>query len=108
MIFLIFESLSSANTSSSYLLCIFIQNSAELPKNFENRNAVSAVIFRLPLRIAAILGGSTNILFANAYGTSQGEERYNPSCDLNHDGNINNLDLAILASNSGGTVCEED
>jgi len=47
-------------------------------------------------------------LFANAYGTSQGEERYNPSCDLNHDGNINNLDLAILASNSGGTVCEED
>ena len=40
-------------------------------------------------------------LLAAAYGSSQGEERYNRSADLNSDGKINYQDLFLLAANYG-------
>jgi PKD repeat protein len=51
--------------------------------------------------------GKVNIqdisIVAIAYGTSEGEPRWNPNCDLNHDTIINILDLSIVATQYGMT-----
>ena len=36
--------------SNSYALCKFIQKSADMPKYWASRNAMSAVIFRFPAK----------------------------------------------------------
>ncbi|MBI4777915.1 T9SS type A sorting domain-containing protein, partial [Candidatus Desantisbacteria bacterium] len=38
---------------------------------------------------------------ADSYGSQQGDQNYNPSCDFNGDGQINLLDLLIFADNYG-------
>jgi hypothetical protein len=38
---------------------------------------------------------------AKAYGSHEGDPKYNPEADFNHDGNVNYWDLFILAKNYG-------
>jgi PKD repeat protein len=42
-------------------------------------------------------------IVAIAYGTSEGEPKWNPECDLNHDTMINILDISIVAAQYGMT-----
>lgn len=43
-------------------------------------------------------------LFAQAYGTSEGDPDYDPNCDFDNDGDIDRYDAVILAQNYGQSV----
>lgn len=76
---------SSAVTSRSYCDCNPSQNSADVPKNFASRRAVSAVIPRLRRTISLILRGGTPILRASLFwlipiGLRNYSESTSPGC----------------------------
>jgi len=66
---MVFFTLADSDFSAfrkSYVICRFIQNSADVLKNVPNRNAVSPVIPRSPFRIAVIRLGGTSMALAKA------------------------------------------
>jgi parallel beta-helix repeat protein len=46
------------------------------------------------------------LLLASAYGSKEGEPKYDPDADINNDGKVGHKDLLILAANYGRT-CDE-
>jgi len=76
-------------------------------------NTIDREIASFTVQGAAALAGDVNrdnrvdgmdlILFGRAFGSVQGETRYNANADFNADGSVDGLDLAVLASNFGRT-----
>jgi len=75
--------------------------------SYQGLQSYGKTIFRITITGDINGDGRVNyqdlFLLAAAYGSSQGEEKYNKSADLNSDGKINYQDLFLLAANYGMT-----